>query len=105
MNESQLNGATKSYGVALGIASILSALLVVVKEMNEGILNTMKAITVHHWVTQALFIVVTFLILGFILSKSRNGRGPNVSDSAVLRFVVGGVALSTVMIALFYWFD
>jgi len=105
MNDSQLHGATKSYGVALGVASVLSALLVVAKETNEGLLGIMKQVTVHHWVTQALFLVATFFVLGFVLSRTHGGRGPGLSDAAVLKVVVGGVALSTAVIVLFYLMD
>ena len=102
MNESQLNGATKSYGIALGVACILSAMLVVVKETNATVLDMMKRITVHHWVTQSVFIVATFLVLGFVLNQKNHGQGPNVSDAAVLQAVVGGVVLGAAIISLFY---
>ncbi|MFP5259239.1 MAG: hypothetical protein ACLGQH_09470, partial [Acidobacteriota bacterium] len=102
MHESQLNSTTKSYGLSLGIASILSALLVLAKETNEGLLNAMKQVTVHHWVTHVVFLVATFLILGFALNKSRDGQGPAISDGALLRTVIGSVVLSTVIIVVFY---
>jgi len=105
MHESQLNGATKSYGVALGIACFLSALLVVAKELSTGIFNIMKTLTVHHWVTHGVFIMAIFLILGFVLSKRHNGRGIAVRDSAVLKIIVAGVTLGTAIIVLFYMMD
>jgi len=105
MNESHLNGTTKAYGLGLGIASIMSALLVVAKETNEGLLGVMKQVTVHHWVTQTMFLVGTFLVLGFALSKSHDGNGPEVSDAAVIKTVVGGVILSSAIIVAFYLMD
>jgi len=105
MNGSQLNGATRGFGISLAITCVLSALLVLAKESNDGLMNLMKKLTVHHWVTHSLFVVAVFLILGFILSKSRGGEGVNVSDAGVLKAIVGSIALGTVIIAGFYLTD
>jgi len=38
------------YGISYAITSILSALLVVLKESNEGVHGLLVAITGHHWI-------------------------------------------------------
>lgn len=102
MNGSQLNSATKSYGISLAVASLLSAFLVVAKETNKGLMDMMKTVTVHHWVSHIVFIVGVFLILGVILSKSQGGKGVNVSDEGVLKAVVSSVVIGTAIIVGFF---
>ena len=102
MNGSQLNSATKAYGMSMAVSCLLSALLVVAKETNAGLMAMMKTVTIHHWVSHIVFITGVFLILGFILSKSRDGKGVNISDSALLKAVVGSIALGATIITVFF---
>ena len=52
MENSSLGKFTKSFGVSFAITSVLSALLVVLKESNEEtVLAWMKSATRHHWTT------------------------------------------------------
>ncbi len=102
MNSSQLNGSTKGFGISLAVSVVFSALLVVVKETNEGLMKLMKTVTVHHWVTHSLVFVGLFLVLGFVLSKSNDGKGVNVSDEGLLKTVIGSNVLGAAIIAAFY---
>ena len=102
MNGSQLNASTKGFGIALAVSVVFSALLVVAKETNEGLLKFMKTVTVHHWVTHSLSFLGIFLILGFILSKSNEGKGVNISDAGLLKTVVGSIVLGAAIITFFF---
>jgi hypothetical protein len=102
MNASTLNARTRGFGLSVAITSIVSALLVIVKETNEGLLNFMKAVTVHHWVTHGIFDVLVFLALGVALSRSNQGQGPAIGDEKLTWTVVGGFLLGCVAIAAFY---
>ena len=67
---------TVSFGASLAITSILSALLVVLKELNENsVLAWMKGLTSHHWITHGLFMVIAFFAIGWGLAKMNNGEG------------------------------
>ena len=92
---------TAAYGLSFAITSILSALLVILKETNEDtILAWMKAATGHHWVTHGLIDIVIFLLLGWLLA--RLGRGIRMSANSLIAVVAGAEILGGLIIAGFY---
>jgi len=94
---------TISFGMSLAITSIVSALLVVVKEMSEHtVLALMKQITFHHWFTHSLFILILFVVIGWILAKSNGGQGVKMPVNRFISTLVGAVVLSGLIIAGFY---
>ncbi|MBB3010019.1 hypothetical protein [Cupriavidus alkaliphilus] len=100
--EVRLGKLTTSFGLSLGITSVLSALLVILKETNEQtVLAWMKAATGHHWITHGLLDVLAFVILGFALGRlaSRLQRRP----TAVAVIALGGVVSGALLIAAFYY--
>ncbi len=86
------------YGLSYAITSILSALLVVLKESNESILQLMVSLTGHHWVTHGLLSVLLFVVLGAILSR----RNIGVSGNTLIASVVGSTIVSGLIIAGFF---
>ena len=53
--------------VRAGVTSVVSALLVVLKEANEHtVLAWMKAATGHHWVTHGIIDLILFVLIGFL---------------------------------------
>jgi hypothetical protein len=100
---STLNAQTRGFGLAVAVTSIVSALLVMAKELNEEtLLKFMKSVTVHHWVTHGIFDVIVFLAVGFLLTKSNGGQGPDIGDEKLIQVVAGGFLLGCVSIAAFY---
>lgn len=97
-----LNAKTRGFGLSVAITSIASALLVMAKELNDGLLSFMKTVTVHHWVTHGIFDVLLFLIVGVLLSNSNGGQGPDIDDEKFITVVAGGFLLGCVSIAAFY---
>ncbi len=94
---------TISFGMSLAITSVVSALLVVVKEMNEDtVLALMKRITFHHWFTHTLFILILFVVIGWILAQANGGQGLKMSVNRFISTLVGAVVLSGLIIAGFY---
>lgn len=92
-----------SFGIALGLTSLINALLVVVKETNEEtVLAWMNAATGHHWVTQGMLDIALFLILGFGLVKITEQW--RVRPDGVTGALVGGVVLGGLIIAGFFYF-
>lgn len=95
---------TRSFGLSLAITSVLSSLLVVLKELDEGVLNWMKAATPHHWITHGVFDILAFVVIGLALSQLHGGEGVRTSAKGITVAVVGSVAISGLIIAGFYLF-
>lgn len=100
--ESTLGKYTRSFGLSLAITSVFSALLVVVKELNEGLLNWMKAVTPHHWITHGVMDVLLFIVIGFVLAQLNGGKGVSISERGVTSAIVGGVIVGGLVVAGFY---
>lgn len=88
--------ATTAYTVAAILAIIGNTLLVFAKETNPALLTTMKATLGHHWTTQGAVIVLVFLALGFLLSKSplmRRFNGTFLALLVALATIAAGIGL------------
>jgi hypothetical protein len=92
-------GAT-GFGVSYAITSVLSALLVILKESSEGVHDGLAAITGHHWVTHGLLDVIVFVVLGLVLS--RMGGGLRMTGKALVTTIVGATILSGLIIAGYF---
>jgi hypothetical protein len=103
MENSDIGKYTKSFGLSFAITSLISALLVIIKESSEeGVLALMKAITGHHWVTQGLLNLILFVVLGWALSRVNKGQGIKMSANGLVSSIVGAVIISGVLISGFY---
>jgi hypothetical protein len=103
MENSDIGKYTKSFGLSFAITSVISAFLVIIKESSEeGVLALMKAITGHHWVTQGLFNLILFVVLGWALSRANKGQGIKMSANSLVSSIVGAVIISGVLISGFY---
>ena len=103
MDHNALGKYTISFGLSLAVTSLLSAVLVVVKELNQStILAWMKATTGHHWVTHGVFDILVFVILGLLLSRVQNRRGPQISAGMLSTVIICAVVVSGLLIAGFY---
>jgi hypothetical protein len=102
MRDNGLGKYTVSYGMSLAITSLLSALLVVLKELNEPLLNWMKHVTIHHWVTHGIFDLIVFVLLGCLLTQLNGGAGLKISTKNFITALVGGVVLGSLIVSGFY---
>jgi TRAP-type mannitol/chloroaromatic compound transport system permease large subunit len=103
METNALGKYTTSFGMSLAITSLVSAVLVVVKEMSENtVLALMKRITFHHWFTHTLFVLILFVVLGWVLARANGGQGVNMTVNRFVSVLVGAVVLSGIIIAGFY---
>lgn len=103
MEQTELGKYTRSFGLSLGITSLFSAFLVILKETHEEtVLAWMKTVTLHHWVTHGIINLVLFVFLGWALSRPNNGNGITISSKALSTFIAGAVVISAVLIAGFY---
>jgi heme/copper-type cytochrome/quinol oxidase subunit 4 len=95
-----LSKYTVSFGISLGVTSIVNALLVIAKETNKTtILVWMKRATGHDWATQALLSVILFLSLGLALTR---GQGPKMTSAVLVQIIVAGVFAGGLIIAGFF---
>ena len=101
-----LSKYTVSFGASLAITSILSALLVVLKELNENsVMVWMKGLTGHHWITHGVLMVIAFFAIGWGLAKMNNGEGLKMTASRLVCVITGGVVIGGLIIAGFYLAD
>jgi len=105
MENTGLSKHTASYGLALALTSVANALLVVAKEKSPFVMDGMKKLTSHHWITHSTLMVLLFLGLGWILTKSNGGRGVNITASSLIRAIVSSVILGSLIIVGFYLTD
>ncbi len=83
------------YGVAAAIAIILNTLLTWAKESYPPLLAAMKSLG-HHWAIHGTIIVLTFFILGYLLSKrpfARRMSGLSLAGLVSIATVLGGIGL------------
>jgi hypothetical protein len=101
-----LSKYTVSFGASLAITSILSALLVVLKELNENsVLAWMKALTSHHWITHGVLMVIAFFAIGWGLAKMNHGEGLKMTPSRLVCVITSGVVIGGLIISGFYLAD
>lgn len=102
MNDTQVDKTVVAYGLSFAIASILSALLVILKEKSASVGELLAAITGHHWVTHSLLYVIVFLVLGWALSKANGGNGIAMTAKSLLTSIIGSWVISGVIIVGFF---
>jgi hypothetical protein len=103
METNSIGKFTRSFGLSFAITSVLSALLVVLKETHEDtVLAWMASATGHHWVTHGIFNLIVFVALGWALAKRNSGQGMKISANALVFSMVGAVILSGLIIMGFY---
>jgi hypothetical protein len=65
-----LDHTATAYGIAAAVAIVFNTLLAWVKDAYDP-LNTAMAKTLgHHWTTHGVVVVLVFLVVGFVLSRS-----------------------------------
>ncbi len=103
MENTGIGKYTRSFGLSFAITSVLSVLLVILKESNEEtVLAWMKAATGHHWVTHGIFNLIVFVGLGWALSRLDNGQGLKITANILVICIVCAVFVSGLIITGFY---
>ncbi|MGH8354055.1 MAG: hypothetical protein ACRERY_11110 [Pseudomonas sp.] len=92
-----------SFGWSLAVVSVLSALLVILKEKNEAVMALMKGATTHHWITQGLAVLVLFVVLGLVLARISADDAAKASDfNSLALAIVGSTIISGLILAGFF---
>jgi hypothetical protein len=102
MEEAPLSKFTVAYGLSLALCSVVNALLVVVKEKLPAVAAAMQKITGHHWVTHSAFVILLFLLAGWLFALPNGGRGLQLTPNRLLGIVAAGVAAGGLIIMGFY---
>lgn len=103
MEGNDLGKYTISFGLSFAVTSLFSALLVVLKELNEEtVLAWMKGVTVHHWVTHGILDLLLFAILGFLLAQLNGGAGVKILSKNLIATIVCAVVISGLIIGGFF---
>ncbi len=89
-----ISPAVTGYGISYAITSILSALLVILKESYEGVQALLVSITGHHWISHGLLAVIVFVALGALLSR----RDIAIKGNTLITAVVGSTIVSGLII-------
>ena len=102
MENTTVSKSSVSYGLALAVTCIVNALIVVVKEKSDAVMNSMKQVTGHHWITHSVFVVVLFVLLAFVFGRANNGQGVKITGSKLLSTLITGVVTAGLIIIGFY---
>jgi hypothetical protein len=96
-----LDKLSVGFGISFVIASIFNGLLIVAKENYAPLKDWMKSLSGHHWTTHGIFVIVLFILLGFILSKTDLNRKIDAYKTSWM--VIAGTVLGGLIIVGFYF--
>src|SRR5687767_6216142 len=87
-----------SFGWSVVVVSLLSTLLVILKQLHAPTKAWMAGATGHHWITHSLIVLALFAVVGFGLGKmSRTttaGRFNSVAVAIIVSTIVSGLILA-----------
>ena len=98
----EVDARTAGYGISYAVTSILSALLVILKEEVSAVKGAMVALAGHHWIAHAILVVAVFVALGYVLSR---GEGVRLSGNALASWIVGATVLGGLIIVGYFLFE
>lgn len=98
MENSAVSKSTVSFGIALAIASLVNALLVVVKEKSHDVQALMQRLTGHHWITHVVAVLVVFVGIGVVPGLRRS----NPAMGRLLGTITACMAISGLIIIGYY---
>jgi len=102
-NSDTLGKYTVAYALSLAVVSVLNGLLVILKETHEeSVLALMKRLTGHHWITHGIFVIIAFVVLGWLFSRANGGRGIQIPVPRLIGLLVAATVVGGALIAGFY---
>jgi hypothetical protein len=97
--DDKLNPSMAGFAWSYAINSILSGILVILKATSAGFKAFVTSILGHHWATHGAFILVLFLLLGFIFSAMK--LGANVKPATLTWTMVLATVAGALIIIVF----
>lgn len=104
MENPPLSKRTVGFGLAVGIACVVNAIIVVIKEKSDAVMKAMKSVLGHHWTTHSALVIALFVILGGLFTALRGERSSAWSANRLVGTLVSCVVLSVIIIVGFYLF-
>jgi hypothetical protein len=102
MDNTTLSKNSVAFGLALAITCVVNAIVVIIKEKNAAVMDAMKKMTGHHWITHSTLVVVLFVGLGALFAQSKGGHGVAMTANRLIGTVISGVVLASLLIIGFY---
>ena len=102
MEPATVSKHTVSCGLALAIACIVNALIVVVKEKSDTVMNGMKKVTGHHWTTHTVIVLALFFLFAWLFGRANNGKGMTITAGRLISTLLSGVIIAGLIIVGFY---
>ena len=100
MENTLMDKYAAGFGISLVVTSFFNAVILIIKEKNDAVMNAMKAALGHHWTTHGAIVVIVFLVLGFIFSGMK--LETKFDSRQMLKYIVWAVIISVVIIAGFF---
>jgi hypothetical protein len=97
---SALGRANSSFALAAAISILVNTVLACAKDASKPLKDFMASICGHDWTTQGIFVVILFVLLGLIISKT-NLTG-KIAGTRLVSLLVGSTVLAGVV--LFGWY-
>lgn len=88
------------FGLSFLIMSIVSAIVVILKEENGALMACMKAFMGHHWVTHGAFTIASFILLGELFSRLPMGK--DWTEKHLITMVLAGTMISGIILGGFF---
>ena len=89
------------FGISFLIASILNGLLIISKESYAPLKSWMKSLSGHHWITHGIFVIVLFIVFGYIFSKT--GIDKKIDADKISCLVIAGTIVGGLIIVGFFF--
>lgn len=102
MESRPLSNYIPGFALSFLVVSIVSAVLLIEKEANEGLKTWMAGLLGHHWITHGVFIIALFFILGWLFSRMNYDEQWYGTRTAVI--IVIGAVIGSGIIVLSLWF-
>jgi hypothetical protein len=99
-NHSTLGRTNASFALAAAISILVNTILACAKDASKPLKDFMASICGHDWTTQGIFVVILFVLLGLILS--RTSLSEKISGSRVIFMLTASTVIAD--IALFSWY-
>lgn len=100
MTNMKMEKYTAGFGLSLVVTSLLNAVILLIKEMNESVMSAMRAALGHHWTTHGAIVIVVFIALGFIFSSMKIEA--KWDSQKMLKYIIWAVIIGSVVIAGFF---
>ena len=94
----RLSSMTSSLAISTGVAGILNAIIVILKDEFHGFKKLLASITGHHWASHGLLLLLLWLIVAFILNLKR----VEIETESAWKWVMLGNIVGILLIVIYY---